>query len=368
MQKEISNQVNEPHFFHVVMVVRNEWPLLALSLSHALQNYACCAYVVDTGSSDGTRDGLNLISEIFPGRIKTFSCVDREFDQAAITNIFIDVSNQTQPRWSIVLDGDEFLYLPNYGSLLTSLGSIGEEWEALELSVVNYALGTLYRETEIESIVENSYQVSIRTRGFAALEQHRREWAAELAIPQNQGTMPKLLFRNNSHYFTGPGNHQFLFGDGIDWRRHDSRVATAPDWGWKILHLPYTTLSRFMQRPARSYLPGTNGGEIIVRYPWLENRNEEDLKHFFNTTVIHESRLASYLEKGIITFPNELRASLLSTIDTLKPYWTDIVDLNEHKQVSNQDLIEFKEEIDIETASKIIRRYHSKVDSLWQSS
>lgn len=41
-----------------LLKVKNEWPLLAVTLTHALRNHVDAVYVLDHGSTDGTAAGL----------------------------------------------------------------------------------------------------------------------------------------------------------------------------------------------------------------------------------------------------------------------------------------------------------------------
>jgi hypothetical protein len=78
---------------HGVVIARNEWPLLGLSISHALFYHVDKVFVIDHSSTDDTKNGLAELQKVWPDKIEVFRYEDNLFDQEALTNILLEILN-----------------------------------------------------------------------------------------------------------------------------------------------------------------------------------------------------------------------------------------------------------------------------------
>jgi hypothetical protein len=98
------------------MQVRDEWPLVALSASHALLVHVDELYILDHCSSDGTSYGLQKLQELWPGRLHVLTSEVDDFWQEACTSVLIEVSQASASDWLYLLDADEFLHVDDRAS------------------------------------------------------------------------------------------------------------------------------------------------------------------------------------------------------------------------------------------------------------
>jgi len=135
---------------HGIVIARNEWPLLGLSISHALFYHVDKVFVVDHASTDDTRNGLAELQKIWPDRIEVFRYENPVFDQETLNNTFLHISNQENPDWNFIFDADEFLVSPTNKNLKDLLSGIGEKWNAIAIQLENYIVPLGFADTKID--------------------------------------------------------------------------------------------------------------------------------------------------------------------------------------------------------------------------
>ena len=87
----------------------NEWPLLAVSISHALMYHVDEVYVVNHSSTDGSREGTRRLQALWQGRVHAFDYSDEHFWQEACMSVLLELSKSAAPDWIYVVDADEFM-------------------------------------------------------------------------------------------------------------------------------------------------------------------------------------------------------------------------------------------------------------------
>jgi len=95
----------------------NEWPLLALSISHALMYHVDEVYLLNHSSTDGTYEGTKRLQQLWPGRLHVVEYHDNHFWQEACLSALIEVSQRSSPEWIYVFDADEFMIVQRGRSL-----------------------------------------------------------------------------------------------------------------------------------------------------------------------------------------------------------------------------------------------------------
>ena len=135
---------------HGVVVARNEWPLLGLSISHALFYHVDKVFVIDHSSTDDTKNGLAELQKVWPDQIEVFRYEDNLFDQEALTNILLHISNQEKPDWNLIFDADEFLVSPTNKDIEDLLSNLGEKWNAIAMQLENYIVPLGFVDTRLD--------------------------------------------------------------------------------------------------------------------------------------------------------------------------------------------------------------------------
>ena len=90
-----------------IVVAKDEWPVLGLSVVHALQ-HVDQVVAVDHGSTDASLPGLEALAQRFPGRLVVVPAGGLPWWQAAITRAAVSRASQRHD-WVYVFDADEFM-------------------------------------------------------------------------------------------------------------------------------------------------------------------------------------------------------------------------------------------------------------------
>ena len=134
-----------------IIQARDEWPLLALSVTHALLRHADEVYVLDHGSVDGTRDGLRGLSRRWPDRLHVVESHRDEFWQEASLSVLLGLCSASAPDWVYVFDADEFLLQrdPAVG-LPQVLASLDKDCVSVRYEVQNWVAPADFDHNRIE--------------------------------------------------------------------------------------------------------------------------------------------------------------------------------------------------------------------------
>ena len=108
------------------IMARNEWPLLGLSIVHALQNEIDHILIIDHCSQDETHEGLLSLQKEWPGRLTVFRLNDERYLQETTTNIMMHMDLVKNYDWVYVFDADEFILLQKDKSLNAFLNGLPE--------------------------------------------------------------------------------------------------------------------------------------------------------------------------------------------------------------------------------------------------
>jgi glycosyltransferase involved in cell wall biosynthesis len=309
------------------MVTKNEWPLPALSITHALVNYAEKIYVLDNGSTDGTWQGLQLLQTLFPGRIVPFRYISETFDQQAVTQALYcqdpEVNNRDENRWYVTLDSDEFL-IDMKKTSLAFLAAGASDYEAVVLEVKNFIPLATFDDETLDSYADIEFRA---TRGDYGNHRVLVEAVREgRKLLQHRNPDEKIFFRGRASITVGIASHLLIYGDGIPWKKWDSKIAFgAEKHGYYIAHLPYTSQSRFMERFRQKF-----AFSIDTVFTYLAE--EEAVRDFRGAHITPGSPfLSESLENGYVLKDLSFREAIVSTIDFLKPSWEEILRVSHEK-------------------------------------
>ena len=342
---------------NAVYVVKNEWPLLAVTISHALTHYADKVIIMDTGSEDGTFEGIKILQSLWVDRIDFYRCNQQVYDQEPLTNLLIELSQNSQADWTMVLDADEFFVHSNYGEFFKKLSETQDNWSSYAIKVINFIVDEKHRDSDLADFEKISYRIVGQNLFNTEIERFAGQVITGELPLQTSNTPDKILVRNSSSIFLSQGAHQVVFGDGIFWMKHDSTIASANYLGGIICHLPYTSKQRIQSRKKRSFFDQakTTSRLNIDAFKSLDNTD------LLSKAVLTPENYKRWLESGAIVRNSELSETLVPVIKRLKTIWPKLIRARYIPIVANT----FPDALDIKTVSNIIRKYHSRAQSLW---
>jgi len=185
----------------------NEWPLLALSISHALMHHVDEVYVLIHASADATCGGMRRLQELWNGRIHIFAYYDEHFWQEACLSTLMEVSQATEPDWLYVFDADEFLITGGDGPLRDILGEVGQEHHAVRYEVQNWVSTRDFDHTDLSRYRQLRY----RALPNVFLNMNARIISDEIHHGDlNFFDVPfgsKVIVRNGDDVWLAPGTH-----------------------------------------------------------------------------------------------------------------------------------------------------------------
>lgn len=351
------NNLENPPTIAALFVVKNEWPLFAMTLSHALTRYANKVIIIDTGSSDGIFSGVKMLQEIWPDRIQMFRCDQEVFDQAPLANLLLEMAKLDGLDWSVLLDADEILSIPSPDALSKFLKELDTHYSALSIPVDNFIVDQTHDDQNLEDFLKISYRIEGENVFGNPDENYAVEVKNGLKPVQNRRTANKILCKNSGDIFVSLGNHQVVFGDGIFWEKHDSRVASSSKVGLKILHLPHTSKTRLKNRLDRTFF---DKAKTFSRLN-IDTFGGFDFQAFHRSSTLNADNKKNWLQKGVIIEDLAIAKEFEAVANELRSKW----DLISNTVFSEDDRDSFTQEIDLKVVSSALRKYHSKSEKLW---
>lgn len=198
---------------HGVILSRDDWGPLPLSICHALINHVDVVHVVDHGSVDQTASGLQILKDIWGDRLMVYSTgLGVPFKQSLLTNMIVSFAEAQGADWIYVFDADEFLLAKPGFNLKRELSKLDENVVSVRYSLNNYIstfdfnrLNThCYRDLRYKSQPKHDYD---STFGWDAIE---KEQATFFDFP----FPPKVIFRTRKNLLVNDGAH------GLFWLLH----------------------------------------------------------------------------------------------------------------------------------------------------
>lgn len=218
-----------------VVQCKNEWGLIAMSVSYALLNHVDAVWVLDDGSSDESAAGYVHLKKLWGDRLTVLHLDSIGFEQEAITNTLIQLAMLTeQPDWIYPFDADEFLVLDEGRSLRELLAEQPEPVDQVRYQVANFVSPRDFNENSIADYRRQTYR-SIAARA-ASIETKTREIAAGTATFFDFGFMSKTVIRARSNIRLDRGSHSSkVFGR--------EQISATSDT-MRAVHLPMLTRQR----------------------------------------------------------------------------------------------------------------------------
>jgi len=214
-----------------LLAVRDEWPLAAVALVHALLHHVDAVVVLDHASSDATPAGLALLKASALGeRIQLLHLDSEAFRQEAFMNAMVEVSQAWAPDWIYPFDADEFLLAP--GGLKALLASLPEQLLAVHYPLENWISTPDFDDSDLDGYLN----LQIRSLPDLAMPPVM-EASMVQAIAEGQTNYfrrpfgGKVIFRNSSSAWLEAGSHSlrpFLRSQSLLAHRTHLRGAHVP--------------------------------------------------------------------------------------------------------------------------------------------
>lgn len=217
-----------------IVQCKNEWGLIAVSISHALTHHVDEVYVLNDASSDQTENGLEHLQKMWSGRLHIINTISIGFYQEAMVNTITHIARSAGADWLYVFDADEFLLLEEGYSLRSILHDLPARVSVVKYRVENFISPVDFDENEL------SHYRRLMYRSIPAKRQDV-ELAAAL-IYRGESTFfdipfpGKVIFRASDHVRLRAGAHRVIcYAEGLE-TVSDSRIRAA--------HFPLLTRKR----------------------------------------------------------------------------------------------------------------------------
>jgi len=189
------------------VMARNEWPLLGLSVTHALTIGVDEILVVDHSSDDGTNVGLKLMQKRFPGRIKVLRLEQNDYFQEATTSLISSLVKLENYNWVYVFDADEFLILPSNANLKGILRAQTLETDCIRYSIDQWVSPSDFDDLQLldyKRIVDKSVPALFPNLPSEILESEIRKGNVNFFDAEFPS---KIIVRSKHMHRLGPGSH-----------------------------------------------------------------------------------------------------------------------------------------------------------------
>jgi hypothetical protein len=225
---------------------RNEWPLLGLSVQHALENHCEVVAVLDHGSTDGTAFGLAKMKDTWRERLVLFRSDDSSFFQEALYELLLDALRPEERDWIFTFDADEF-FVTGAGGLPRLLHDTPLDAEVVLTSVLNYVAPTDFDPANMRDYLR------LQHRAVPTIACDSNDLGPDAVID--------AIIEGRQNYF----DHEFQpkviarYHAGLHLRAGSHRVASVsppairigPERGYRA-HLPLLSLGRLELRTYQS--------------------------------------------------------------------------------------------------------------------
>lgn len=192
---------------HGIMLTRNDWGILPVSVGHALENHVKILHVLDHGSTDQTPVGLKVLKAAWGERLRVYTVgPEVPFKQAVLTNIIVSIAEDTGAEWIYILDSDEFLLVDEGMSLGEYLSSLSDDVVSVRYEVSNLIAPFDFNRFILDDYLRVEYKARPSAKAllpspYDAIYEGRATFF-DVPFP------PKVLFRANRKMWVNDGNHQ----------------------------------------------------------------------------------------------------------------------------------------------------------------
>lgn len=337
-----------------IIQANNEFPLILLSIAHALFYHLDDVVLLNHNTDDATISGIEKLKQLFPNRIRVISYFDDDFFQEASTNILLEITNDSENHWAWVFDADEFLITKNMSSLKQYIKK-ASGFRAICLPVNNFVSTNQFDEYKVDDYLKLVYcsqpmvfnDCSEKIVSNDIQNGHLNYFDLPFAS--------KLIFRYNDMNWVSAGSHLLKFPVGEKVRRFGkNEIYTA--------HLPLLSYRRLWLKAMQgkklieSGFPENHGWQSQMLYK-LDQEGRMD--EFWSAHSVREGATNSI--KLVIN--RDLSGSLEPICNLLKESFGEYFEKEEQALTTRDDF-----DFDFRMGTHIMRKFQRIADFFRESS
>lgn len=307
---------------HGFMALKDEWPLCALSISHALEHHVDDLLVLDHGSGAATVAGLAALVLHYGDRLTVLRLTDLPFWQAEITTEVLHRIDAAPDDWLYVLDADEFMLVDGQRSLADVLGDQPSDVTSVRYEIDNWVSTVDFDEADLDAYlglearsIPTTFTPSFRQKALNIIDGSVNffdvPFAAKVIMRRRAfGSLPI----GGAHYFDPP--------PGVT----PVQVQVA---ALRVAHLPLLTRARLDARATRRAFAAMNkpmyeGWQVDV-FIDVADADAGGLDDFWRRHSLGGGTTSSGSVPTIVS-DDRLRQELLPTIEVLRSAFGDRLD------------------------------------------
>jgi hypothetical protein len=267
---------------------KNEWPLLALSISHALMYNVDEVYVLNHGSVDQSSEGLQHLQKLWNNRIHIFNWYDERYWQEVFANALIMIGRASSPEWFYVFDADEFLITREFRPLKSIVNDVDPKYSSIRYEVQNWISTEGFDETDL-----NQYRM-LRYRSVANsfIEMHPAVYVDEILAGNlnffDVHFPSKVVFRNDGPLWLEAGAHHMrkpIHFQTLTLSADELRVAHFPLLSRRKLERKV----KHGQRLNQDGFPATHGWQSQMIYKFSQENKLDEFWHSHTISAGNDS-------------------------------------------------------------------------------
>jgi len=309
-----SESTTAPNEISVIglMLLKDEWPLCAVSISHLLSGHVDTLWVADHGSGPETRRGLEQLRRLWGDRLQVLRFNEVEHWQEAATGVLLQACDAKADDWIYVVDADEFVLTEPGTTLRTLLLGMDDETAVIRYEVHNWISTTDFDEHSLDS-----YRALVHRSSPEHFESKNETPGDEIRA----GTLnyfdlrflSKVMFRRGASSWPANGAHS-LKGPNLP---EELKIAPTE---LRVAHLPMLTRERLEGRAKRGkYLraagfPKTHGWQSQMLY---EISKDDALDSFWEHHSIGYGSNSVGFKPPTSRFDDDLIKALVPTLGML---------------------------------------------------
>ena len=239
------------------VIAKNEWPMLGLSISHALHMGVAHIIAVNHRGTDETAEGLKRLEDAWPGRLTIVSTDVSGFPQAIIAKVLLKAFAGDRYDWVYMFDADEFALTENNKPLPDILASVPANVE-----VIRYELDQFVAPHDMDDTIAGQFnRFSHRAIVCDQTKQDGAILADELVAGNiNYFDIPfpsKVIVRSDYAYQLLAGAHG-LEPDSATGKKLTEQLCIKKKL--RVAHLPLTSKRRIKEK--------ANHGQALIEAGW----------------------------------------------------------------------------------------------------
>jgi hypothetical protein len=343
-----------------LIMASNEWPLVSLSISHALMRHVDMVYVLKHRCTDGSNEGIERLQALWKDRLRILESHYDQFFQEASMNALLQISQESSPDWFYIFDADEFLLTEGNRPLKQIIADIEPDYSVIDYEIQNWVPNNDFDDKNLEHYRKLRYRSVPNVFHDMDPEVCIDEIAAgnlnfyDLPFPS------KVIFRNDPYLWPSAGAHFLKYSSPAPMiALKPTQLCTA--------HFPFLSRTRLLEKAKQGELlinagfPKSHGWQSQMTYSFLQDTRLDEFwdSHSIGNNTGKEDRISPSVviddrfQKAIDPVLSLLEDSFGPSFEQKTEPDVPVADISNDTQVSFQALIQLS------------RRYQSLADTIY---